>query len=87
MFSSMSGDFLHKGDWPLAALRPVASGYSPNDNGGGVATVDPPDHGRQRKVVSRKLSTANMRAMEPEFRALVDAACWPMSQLMGASNG
>ena len=36
-----------------------------------LATVDPPDHQRQRKVVARKLSTSSMRAMEPEFRSLV----------------
>jgi cytochrome P450 len=73
VFSSMSGDFLHKGDWSTAALRPVSAGYSGDEaGGGGLAGADPPDHGRQRKVVSRKLSTANMRAMEPEFRALVD---------------
>ena len=80
VFSSMSGDFLHKGDWSAPALRPITSGYSVGDNGGGgVATVDPPDHGRQRKVVTQKLSTANMRAMEPEFRALVDNAMGDIS--------
>jgi hypothetical protein len=71
VFSSVSPEFLHKGDWPAPALRPVRAGYS-GEGGGGVAGADPPDHGRQRKVVTRKLSNANMRAMEPEFRALVD---------------
>ena len=37
-----------------------------------VATADPPDHTRQRKVVARRLSTTAMHAMEPEFRELVD---------------
>jgi len=76
VFSSVSGEFLHKGEWPVPGLRPATSGYSASDGngGGGVATADPPDHGRQRKVVTRKLSTANMRAMEPEFRSLVDDA-------------
>jgi len=37
-----------------------------------LATADAPDHGRQRKVVTRRLSTSVMQAMEPEFRALVD---------------
>jgi cytochrome P450 len=58
-------------------VRPVTSGYSAGDGergGGGLAGADPPDHGRQRKVVTRVLSTANMRAMEPGFRGLVDQA-------------
>jgi cytochrome P450 len=33
--------------------------------GSAVATTDPPNHGRQRKVVTRRLSTANIQAMEP----------------------
>ena len=75
VFSSMSGEFLHKGDWPVPGVRPASAGYvaaGDAEGGGGLAGADPPDHGRQRKVVTRKLSTANMRAMEPEFRALVD---------------
>ena len=74
VFSSVSADFLHKGDWPAPGLRPAASGYTSEMGGGVLATIDPPDHQRQRKVVARKLSTASMRAMEPEFRALaIDA--------------
>lgn len=71
LYSSMSGEFLHKGDWPRPGLRPASSGYSADMAGGAVATADPPDHERQRRVVARKLSTAAMREMEPEFRALV----------------
>ena len=37
-----------------------------------LATADPPDHTRQRKVVTRRLSTTVMQDMEPEFRDLVD---------------
>jgi cytochrome P450 len=37
-----------------------------------LATADPPDHTRQRKVVARRLSTSVMNDMEPEFRDLVD---------------
>jgi len=78
VFSSVSGDFLHKGEWERPGLRGVSTaGYAAGDGGsagGGVAGADPPDHTRQRKVVARKLSTANMRAMEPEFRALMDEA-------------
>ena len=87
MFSSMSGEFLHKGDWATPALRPgTGAGYAAtaeeSSGGGGLAGADPPAHTRQRTVVSRKLSTANMRAMEPEFRALMDNA---MSEV--ASDG
>jgi cytochrome P450 family 144 len=39
-----------------------------------LATADPPDHSRQRKVVSRRLSTTAMQEMEPQFRLLVDQA-------------
>jgi cytochrome P450 len=37
-----------------------------------LATADPPDHTRQRKVVTRRLSTTVMQGLEPEFRQLVD---------------
>ncbi len=74
LFSSRSGAFLHKGDWETPGLRPLAAGYADGDGGGGLAGTDPPDHARQRRVVSRKLSNANVRAMEPEFRTLVEDA-------------
>jgi cytochrome P450 len=70
-FSSRSVEFLHKGDWAAPGLRPAATGYSSEIAGGAIATADPPDHERQRKVVARMLSTDGMRAMEPEFGALV----------------
>jgi cytochrome P450 len=70
-FSSRSVEFLHKGDWPVPGLRPATTGYSGEVAGGAIATADPPDHQRQRKVVARRLSTDSVRAMEPEFRALV----------------
>jgi cytochrome P450 family 144 len=81
-FSSVSAEFLHKGDWEVPGLRgAMSSGYTGSEVGGVLATVDAPDHQRQRKVVARKLSTASMRAMEPEFRALV----WDvLSDLSGA---
>lgn len=70
-FSSASGEFLHLGDWPAPGLRPAMSGLSSEVAGGAIATTDPPDHARQRKLVTRRLSTSNIQAMEPEFRALV----------------
>ncbi|MGX7678633.1 cytochrome P450 [Jatrophihabitans sp. DSM 45814] len=73
VFSSDTGVFLHKGEWAHPGLRAPVSGDAPEGKGV-LATADPPDHGRQRKIVSRKLSTSNMQAMEPEFRALVEEA-------------
>jgi cytochrome P450 len=70
-FSSASGEFLHLGDWPAPGLRPAMTGVSADAAGGAIATTDPPDHGRQRKMVVRRLSTSNIQAMEPEFRDLV----------------
>ncbi|MCW2521700.1 MAG: cytochrome, partial [Frankiales bacterium] len=72
IFSSDTGVFLHKGEWAQPGLRAPVSGEVPQGRGV-LATADPPDHGRQRKIVSRKLSTSNMLAMEPEFRELVEA--------------
>lgn len=71
VYSSASGEFLHKGDWPAPGLRPATGSYSSDMAVAAVATADPPDHERQRRVVARKLSTSAMREMEPEFRALV----------------
>jgi len=73
-FSSASGEFLHLGDWPAPGLRPAMSGLSSEVAGGAIATTDPPDHARQRKLVTRRLSTSNIQAMEPEFRVLVEHA-------------
>jgi len=42
-----------------------------------LATADPPDHGRQRKVLTRLLSTSSVARLEPEIRTLVDAALEP----------
>jgi cytochrome P450 family 144 len=73
-FSSASGEFLHLGDWPAPGLRPAMSGLPGEAGAGAIATTDPPDHARQRKLVVRRLSAASIQAMEPEFRALVLAA-------------
>jgi len=73
-FSSATGEFLHLGDWPRPGLRPAMTGLSAEDAGGAIATSDPPDHDRQRKMVVRRLSTSNIQAMEPQFRALAESA-------------
>jgi cytochrome P450 len=74
VFSSMSAQFLHhRANGGAPGLRGVAPGSDLDAGQGAVlATADPPDHGRQRKVVTRRLSAAAMQEMEPEFRELVD---------------
>jgi cytochrome P450 len=72
LFSSDSAEFLHKGDWPTPGLRAAMSSYS--GTAGILATADPPDHQRQRRVVGRVFSATAIRGMEPEFRALVTDA-------------
>ncbi len=37
-----------------------------------LATADPPDHGRQRKVLSRLFTRSSIEQREAEVRALVD---------------
>ena len=76
-YSSTATGFLHKGDWPTPALRdlvPTPEGEPPAEVPGVVATADPPDHERQRKVLSRSFSNTSIRAMEPAFRQLVTDA-------------
>jgi cytochrome P450 len=75
VFSSVSTTFLHCQGGIDGA--PGLRGVSPNADvdtrhGMVLATADPPDHTRQRKVVTRRLSTTAMQGMEPEFRDLVD---------------
>jgi cytochrome P450 len=50
------------------------TGLGEEMGGAAIATTDPPDHTRQRRVLARRLSTANIQAMEPEFRDLVGLA-------------
>jgi cytochrome P450 family 144 len=76
VYSSVSTTFLHH---RVNGGTPGLRGVSPDadidtSQGMVLATADPPDHTRQRKVVSRRLSTTAMQEMEPEFRALVDRA-------------
>jgi cytochrome P450 family 144 len=76
IYSSRSGVFLHhRANAGAPGLRSPAPGDIDMDGEAGsvLATADPPDHTRQRKVVARRLSTTVMNEMEPEFRDLVDA--------------
>jgi cytochrome P450 len=76
VFSSVSAKFLHvhgHGDRPgLRGVRPGDESIDLESAGAVLATADPPDHGRQRKVVTRRLTTSVMQGMEPEFAELVD---------------
>jgi cytochrome P450 len=76
VFSSVSAQFLHyRANGGLPGLRSPYPGVELGDGTGTVlATADPPDHTRQRRVVTRRLSTTVMQEMEPDFRELVDRA-------------
>jgi cytochrome P450 family 144 len=74
-FSSVSAQFLHhRANGGAPGLQSAFPGTEAEAaaTGAVLATADPPDHTRQRKVVSRRLSTTVMQGMEPEFRELVD---------------
>jgi cytochrome P450 len=74
VFSSVSTQFLHhRANEGAPGLRAVSLYADVDPEAGAVlATADPPDHTRQRKIVTRRLSMAAMQEMEPEFRELVD---------------
>lgn len=75
VFSSVSAQFLHyRAHGGAPGLQSAFPGTEAEAaaTGAVLATADPPDHTRQRKVVSRRLSTTVMQGMEPEFRELVD---------------
>src|SRR5215475_8519250 len=63
-FSSVSARFLHvHGHGRAPGLRGVAADADVDTSQGMVlATADPPDHDRQRKVVTRMRSTSAMQA-------------------------
>jgi cytochrome P450 len=76
VFSSVNAQFLHySANGGAPGLRSPYPGVELDDGTGTVlATADPPDHTRQRRVVARRLSTTVMQEMEPDFRELVDHA-------------
>jgi cytochrome P450 len=73
-YSSHSARFLHhRADAGAPGLRAVGGAeIEAGDAGAVLATADPPDHTRQRRVVAGRLSSTAMAEMEPEFRVLVD---------------
>lgn len=74
VYSSRSAQFLHhRANGGAPGLRGAGgTDVDLGEVGAVLATADPPDHSRQRKVVSRRLSTTAMQEMEPQFRLLVD---------------
>src|SRR5882757_6644962 len=73
IYSSHSAVFLHhRVNGGAPGLRGPTAGDMDGGAGAVLATADPPDLTRQRKVVARRLSTTVMNEMEPEFRDLVD---------------
>ncbi len=75
VYSSRSSEFLYVSDSDQPGLRSPGIGSTQDEEMSGVlATADPPDHGRQRKVLSRVLSTASINAREGDFRKLIDSA-------------
>ena len=73
-YSSRSNEFLSVGTDGSASLRGVLDGDVGADLPGILATADPPDHTRQRRVLGRVLSVGSIAQREPEVQALVDDA-------------
>ncbi len=74
IYSSHSGEFLHLDASGEPGLRSPSEAPAGGERFAGVlATVDPPDHTRQRRVLSRVLSTGAISAQETGFRSLLDA--------------
>jgi cytochrome P450 family 144 len=75
IYSSNSGEFLYLSESDQPGLR--SPGYT--DDGdiempGVLATADPPDHGRQRRILSTLLSVSAINERQDELRELIGAA-------------
>ncbi len=74
-YSSQSAEFLWVTEANEPLLRsPGAVGAGPEVELSVLATADPPDHGRQRRVLSRLFSAGAINARELEFRRLIDSS-------------
>lgn len=74
-FSSRTNEFLFVDPDGPAGLRPPLGEPGHDEDAIGVlATADPPDHQRHRRVVSSLLSVGAVAKREDEYRALVDDA-------------
>ncbi|HUC37092.1 MAG TPA: cytochrome P450 [Acidimicrobiales bacterium] len=73
-YSSQSASFLFRSAHGEVGLRPAGAGDEfARGIPGVLATADPPDHGRQRKVLTRLFSSSALARREQEFRVLIDA--------------
>src|SRR4029077_16497519 len=71
---SRSNEFLSVGTDGTASLRGVLDGDVGTDLPGILATADPPDHTRQRRVLGRVLSAGSIARRGPQVGALGDGA-------------
>jgi cytochrome P450 family 144 len=78
IYSSQSSEFLHLGESGEPCLRSPAD-VPPDLEGveAVLATADPPDHGRQRKILSHLFSVSAISTREAEFRRLIDSTLDP----------
>ena len=78
IYSSQSSEFLCVGEAGQPGLRsPAAVPAGLEGMEAVLATADPPDHGRQRKVLSHLFSAAAVSVREAEFRRLIDSTLDP----------
>jgi cytochrome P450 family 144 len=73
-YSSHSVEFLSVDDEGRPGLRSQLDQELGDVVPGVLATADPPDHTRQRRVIGRVLSAGSIARREPDVRALVDDA-------------
>ena len=76
-FSSRTDEFLHVLPDGTAELRSASGSTDADSTIAILAIADPPDHGRQRKVLTPVLSTQAIARRETELRELVDRALAP----------
>ena len=78
IYSSRSSEFLCLGEANQPDLRAPAEVPAGLEGVEAVlATADPPDHGRQRKVLNHLFSAGAISAREAEFRRLTDSTLEP----------
>ena len=74
-FSSRTNEFLFLDPDGRAGLRPPLGEPGHDEDAVGVlATADPPDHPRHRRLLSPRLSVGAVAKREDEYRALIDDA-------------
>ncbi len=77
-FSSRTNEFLFLDADGRAGLRPPLGEPGHDEDAVGVlATADPPDHPRHRRLLSPLLSVGAVAKREDEYRALIDDALTP----------